>query len=280
MTTPDSAIIENNVTVALEEDIGDGDLTAQLIDPETTARATLINREPLVLCGSAWATACFHRLDPTLELQWHFNDGDWIETEQPLLTLRGQARPILSAERSAINFLQTLSGVATTTRNLVRRLQDHPKTTLLDTRKTLPGLRMAQKYAVRCGGGHNHRMGLYDAFLIKENHIAATGSIATAVERAHAIAPGRSVEVEVENLEELQQALAAGADTIMLDNFTLPQIATAVETTAGRAALEVSGSVPPEQLQAIAATGVDTISLGALTKHIHAIDLSLRVVLE
>lgn len=274
--TPPDATIHHSVALALQEDIHSGDITAELIPEGVVASATIRTREPMVLCGQAWVEESFHQLDPSISLEWSAEDGSEIPANQILVTIKGAARALLTAERTAMNFLQTLSATATVTRNHVRQIEGSG-TEILDTRKTVPGLREAQKYAVTCGGGTNHRMGLYDAFLIKENHIAACGSIVAAVERARAVAPGRTVEVEVESLAELQQALNAGSDIIMLDNFSIEGMVEAVQLTDGRAKLEVSGNVMLEQLPAIAATGVDYISVGALTKHVRAIDLSMRL---
>lgn len=274
--TPPDATIHHSVALALQEDIHSGDITAELIPEGVVASATIRTREPMVLCGQAWVEESFHQLDPSISLEWSAEDGSEIPANQILVTIKGAARALLTAERTAMNFLQTLSATATVTRNHVRQIEGSG-TEILDTRKTVPGLREAQKYAVTCGGGTNHRMGLYDAFLIKENHIAACGSIVAAVERARAVAPGRTVEVEVESLAELQQALDAGSDIIMLDNFSIEGMVEAVQLTDGRAKLEVSGNVMLEQLPAIAATGVDYISVGALTKHVRAIDLSMRL---
>ncbi|MBT3196394.1 MAG: carboxylating nicotinate-nucleotide diphosphorylase [Gammaproteobacteria bacterium] len=273
---PNDPTLQRCVAEALEEDIRSGDITAQLIPAHQRATATILTREPMVLCGIAWVERTFHQLDPGTSLQWQLREGESAAADQPLLMIEGNARNLLTAERTAMNFLQTLSATATTTRHYVEQLGESP-TQLLDTRKTLPGLRAAQKYAVQCGGGYNHRMGLYDAFLIKENHIAASGSIAAAVSRARTLAPERPVEVEVESLDELAQALEAECDTIMLDNFTLTEMEAAVALSQQRVKLEVSGNVSVEQLRAIAATGVDYISIGALTKHIRAIDLSMRL---
>ncbi len=274
--TPPDATIHHSVALALQEDIHSGDITAELIPEGVVASATIRTREPMVLCGQAWVEESFHQLDPSISLEWSAEDGSEIPANQILVTIKGAARALLTAERTAMNFLQTLSATATVTRNHVRQIEGSG-TEILDTRKTVPGLREAQKYAVTCGGGTNHRMGLYDAFLIKENHIAACGSIVAAVERARAVAPGRAVEVEVESLAELQQALDASSDIIMLDNFSIEGMVEAVQLTDGRAKLEVSGNVMLEQLPAIAATGVDYISVGALTKHVRAIDLSMRL---
>ncbi|MBK6961993.1 MAG: carboxylating nicotinate-nucleotide diphosphorylase [Gammaproteobacteria bacterium] len=265
------------VTQALAEDIGDGDLTAQLIPAGTAARARIITREDAVLCGIPWAEAVFARLDPAIDIRWLAAEGEDIRADQTLCELAGDARALLTGERSALNFLQTLSGTATAARRY-RDLAAGTGVTVLDTRKTIPGLRLAQKYAVRVGGCRNHRIGLHDAFLIKENHIAACGGIAEAVASARRIAPGKPVEVEVENLDECRQALAAGAERIMLDNFTPADIATAVTLRgAGTTEYEVSGNIDEQSLRRYAAAGVDFISTGALTKHLKAVDLSFRL---
>jgi nicotinate-nucleotide pyrophosphorylase (carboxylating) len=265
------------VARAIAEDIGDGDITAALIPPGATATAQIITREDGVLCGIPWAEAAFRALDPACALTRGASDGDRIDSGQLLLTVAGSARALLTAERTALNFLQTLSGTATRCRRYAD-LVAGSGVRLLDTRKTLPGLRLAQKYAVRCGGCHNHRTGLFDAFLIKENHIAAAGGISAAVAAARRLAPERLLEVEVENAGELEQALAAGVDRILLDNFTLEALRDAVATTSGRTELEASGNVTVDTLPAIAATGVDYVSIGALTKDFVALDLSMRVV--
>lgn len=270
------AEIEANVRNALREDIGSGDITAQLIPAERLAHATVITREAAVICGTAWVDAVFRQLDPRVAVHWQVADGDKVEANQTLFHLEGPARALLSGERSALNFLQTLSAVATRCRYFADLVAD-TQVKLLDTRKTLPGLRLAQKYAVTCGGCHNHRIGLYDAFLIKENHIAACGGIAQAVSAAHGIAPGKPVEVEVESLEELKQALEAGADIVMLDELSLEDMRSAVTITAGRAMLEASGGINESTLRSIAETGADYISIGSLTKDIKAIDLSMRL---
>lgn len=271
-----STEIEANVRRALTEDIGSGDITAQLIPEERLAHATVITREAAVIAGTAWVDAVFRQLDPRVAVHWQVADGDRVQPNQPLFHLEGPARALLSGERSALNFLQCLSGVATRVAHYVDLVKG-TSVKLLDTRKTLPGLRLAQKYAVTCGGGHNHRIGLYDAFLIKENHIAACGGITQAINAAHRIAPGKPVEVEVENLDELQQALDAGADIIMLDELSLDDMRTAVTLTAGRAKLEASGGINDTTLRTIAETGVDYISIGTLTKDVRAVDLSMRL---
>ncbi|SFP99852.1 nicotinate-nucleotide pyrophosphorylase [carboxylating] [Geopseudomonas sagittaria] len=270
------AEITANVRAALAEDIGSGDITAQLIPAERLARAKIITREAATICGTAWVDEVFRQLDPRVQVTWNVADGERAMQDQTLFSLEGPARALLSGERSALNFLQLLSGVATRCREYAD-LVEGTAVQLLDTRKTLPGLRLAQKYAVTCGGCHNHRIGLYDAFLIKENHIAACGGIAQAVASARQIAPGRPVEVEVENLEELQQALDAGADIIMLDELDHDDMRTAVTLNAGRAKLEASGGVNQTTLRAIAETGVDYISIGTLTKDVKAVDLSMRL---
>ena len=267
--------IEETVARALAEDVGAGDLTAVLIPSETRAEAVVISREPAVLCGCAWFEAVFRRLDPAVEVTWNARDGDGVTPGQVLCRLRGPARALLTGERTALNFLQTLSGTATAARRYAEAVKG-THTRVLDTRKTLPGLRSAQKYAVRCGGCDNHRMGLYDAVLIKENHILAAGSITHAVQRARAAAPGKTVEVEVETLDQVQEALAAGADILLLDNFDLEHMRAAVAITAGRAKLEASGGITLDTLRRVAETGVDYISIGALTKDVRAVDLSMR----
>ncbi|MDG9931008.1 MULTISPECIES: carboxylating nicotinate-nucleotide diphosphorylase [unclassified Pseudomonas] len=270
------AEIEANVRNALREDIGSGDITAQLIPEERLAHATVITREHAVICGTAWVEAVFRQLDARVAVHWQVRDGDRVTPNQPLFHLEGPARALLTGERSALNFLQTLSAVATRCRHFADMVEG-TNVKLLDTRKTLPGLRLAQKYAVTCGGCHNHRIGLYDAFLIKENHIAACGGIAQAVATAHRIAPGKPVEIEVESLDELQQALDAGADIVMLDELSLDDMRTAVTLTAGRAKLEASGGINDSTLRTIAETGVDYISIGSLTKDVKAMDLSMRL---
>ncbi len=268
--------IEQNVRAALAEDIGSGDVTAQLIDPATRARGRVITREAAVISGQAWVDEVFRQVDPAVELRWQVRDGERVVPNQVLFEVEGPARSLLTAERAALNFLQTLSGTATICREYAD-LVAHTHCRLLDTRKTLPGLRLAQKYAVTCGGCHNHRLGLYDAFLIKENHIQACGSITQAVLRAREQAPGTPVEVEVETPEELAEAIAAGADIIMLDEFSLEQTREAVRYTAGRAKLEASGGISRANLVSVAETGVDYISMGVLTKDCKAIDLSMRL---
>ena len=264
------------VAQSLREDIGDGDITAMLIPQARISRGHVITRDAATIAGRAWVEEVFRQVDPGVTLSWQVQDGDEASPGQSLFSMEGPARSLLTAERSALNWLQLLSGVATTCAGHARRVA-HTGVQLLDTRKTLPGLRLAQKYAVTCGGCHNHRIGLWDAFLIKENHIAACGSIADAVREARRLAPGRPVEVETENLEELDQALAAGADIIMLDEFSLEDMRQAVIHTAGAAKLEASGGVNSGTLVPIAETGVDYISIGALTKDVRAVDLSMRL---
>lgn len=271
-----TAEIEANVRRALLEDVGSGDITAQLIPAERLAKATIITRDDCVISGTAWVDAVFRQLDPRVAVHWQVKDGDRATANQALFHLEGPARSLLTGERSALNFLQLLSGVATHARHLADLVTD-TQVKLLDTRKTLPGLRLAQKYAVTCGGCHNHRIGLYDAFLIKENHVAASGGIAEAIAAARRIAPGKPVEIEVESLDELQQALEAGADIVMLDELNLDEMREAVRLNAGKAKLEASGGISESTLRAIAETGVDYISIGAMTKDVKAVDLSMRL---
>lgn len=272
--------IPETVARALQEDLGgevdsDRDITAQLLPAESRAHAQVITREAGVFCGKRWVEEVFNQLGTYDALTWHVEDGQPVIADQRLFDIEGPARLLLTAERTALNFVQTLSGVATEVSRYVALLEG-TQTQLLDTRKTVPGLRTALKYAVLCGGGSNHRLGLSDAFLIKENHIIASGSIRQAVEKAFWLYPDVPVEVEVESLKELQEALEAAADIIMLDNFTLDEMREAVTVTAGRALLEVSGNVTDTTLRQIAQTGVDYISVGALTKHVRALDLSMR----
>jgi nicotinate-nucleotide pyrophosphorylase (carboxylating) len=272
--------IPDSVALALKEDLGgeidaDRDITAQLLPADTQADAQVITREAGVFCGKRWVEEVFIQLGSHATLIWHVEDGDQIEADQLLFEIEGPARLLLTAERTALNFVQTLSGVATEVSRYVALLAGS-QTQLLDTRKTLPGLRTALKYAVLCGGGSNHRLGLSDAYLIKENHIIVSGSIRQAVERAQWLQPDVPVEVEVESLEELRQALEAEADIVMLDNFSLEAMRAAVELNQGRALLEVSGNVTETTLPQIALTGVDYVSVGALTKHVRALDLSMR----
>lgn len=271
-----SGEIQANVRAALAEDVGSGDITAQLIPAERVASARIITRETATLAGTAWVDEVFRQVDPRVQVKWQVRDGDQVSADQTLFTLEGPARALLTGERSALNFLQLLSGTATRARHYAD-LVDGTGVKLLDTRKTLPGLRLAQKYAITCGGCHNHRIGLYDAFLIKENHIAACGGIAQAIAAAHQIAPGKPVEIEVEDLDELRQALDAGADIVMLDELSLDDMRTAVALTAGRAKLEASGGITEATLRTIAETGVDYISIGTLTKDVKALDLSMRL---
>lgn len=271
-----TAEVEANVRRALQEDVGSGDITTQLIPAERLAKATVISRDAAVIAGTAWVDAVFRQLDPRVAVHWQVVDGDRVQPNQALFHLEGPARSLLTGERSALNFLQMLSGVATKARHYADRVS-HTQVKLLDTRKTLPGLRMAQKYAVTCGGCHNHRIGLFDAFLIKENHIAACGGIAQAISAAHKIAPGKPVEIEVESLDELREALDAGADIVMLDELSLDDMREAVRLNAGRAKLEASGGINDDTLLVIAETGVDYISIGAMTKDVKAMDLSMRL---
>ena len=265
------------VARALSEDIGHGDVTALLIDPATHGEATVITREAAVICGRPWFDAAFLQLDSSVTIEWLVEEGAAVGANTLLCRVHGNARSLLTAERTALNFLQLLSGTATAVKHYVEIVADLP-VRLLDTRKTIPGLRTAQKYAVRCGGGHNHRMGLFDAVLIKENHILAAGSIAKAVAMARAHHAALPVEVEVETLAELEQALTARADSVLLDNFTLPMMRDAVRLAGRRIKLEVSGGVSLDTLRDIALTGVDVISIGAMTKHLRAVDLSMRFV--
>lgn len=270
-----TAFIESQVKLALLEDIGQQDLTADLIPVDTLATATLITREQATLCGRDWFTSVFSQLDKNIAIEWHAADGDKLPANSAICTLKGPARAILTGERTAMNFLQTLSATATRANQYASAISGLP-VKVLDTRKTLPGWRIAQKYAVRCGGCFNHRFGLYDGILIKENHINAAGSIAAAVSQAKTLHPTISIEVEVENMMELEQALSAQADIVLLDNFTIEQLQQAVSINNGQALLEASGNVNLGTIRDIAETGVDRISVGALTKDIKAIDLSLR----
>lgn len=277
---PPAEEIERNVDAALTEDIGAGDLTAGLVPAGRRGSAAVVARENAVLCGTAWFDRVFARLDPSVSIRWHAEDGERIAADQLLCEIEGEARALLSAERSALNFLQLLSGVATKARQYADVVAG-TRAKVVDTRKTLPGLRLAQKYAVKCGGGDNHRIGLFDAILIKENHILAAGGIAPALAAAQAAAAAsggacKFVQIEVENLDELRQALAAGAEMVLLDNMSLADMRAAVQTAAGRAVLEASGGVGLDALRAIAETGVDRISIGGLTKDVRALDLSMR----
>ena len=267
--------IQLNIQQALQEDIGDGDITALLTPEDEQATATIISREDMILAGQPWVNALITAFDSSVQITWLKNDGDLVRANETIFKLSGSARSLLTVERPALNFVQTLSAVATKTAEYVKQL-DGLNTKLLDTRKTLPGLRIAQKYAVAVGGGQNHRLGLFDAFLIKENHIMAAGGIAQAIAKAHQIAPGKPVEVEVETWAELDQALEAQADIVMLDNFSQQQMIDAVKHVAGRCKLEASGNITIANLREVASTGVDYISMGVLTKDVKAVDLSMR----
>ncbi|MDK2777836.1 MAG: carboxylating nicotinate-nucleotide diphosphorylase [Pseudomonadota bacterium] len=273
--------IQTAVARALHEDVGSGDITAQLIPAEQQARARIICRDRAIIAGKAWVDEVFRQFDPKVKVSWHINEGEWVQPGQTLFELEGSARSLLTGERCALNFLQTLSGTATRCREYADQVAS-TGVRLLDTRKTIPGLRIAQKYAVAVGGCFNHRIGLYDAFLIKENHIMAAGSISAAVSQAHGIAPGKPVEVEVETMEQLQEAIDAGSDIIMLDNFTPDTMRQAVDfaqkRSQGKVKLEASGGITDATLLAYAETGVDYISIGALTKDCKAVDLSMRLV--
>lgn len=268
--------LQRLVDQTLTEDLGSGDVTADLIPERQTAQAEVLCRDAAVICGVDFFNAVFTQLDASIDIDWLVHEGDAIDANTVVCRLNGPARPLLTGERSALNLLQTLSAVATTTQRFSAYL-NHSKTQLLDTRKTIPGLRLAQKYAVSVGGGQNHRLGLYDRVLIKENHIMACGGIAAAIQQARQLHPDLLVETEVENLNELREALDAKADIIMLDNFDLNQAKHAVTLTAGHAKLEISGNVDASSLQDIASTGVDYVSSGALTKHLYAIDFSFRL---
>jgi len=272
-----ASAVEIDVARALDEDVGSGDRTALLIPATQTARARVISREAAVIAGRPWFDACFRALDPGCVIDWRLNEGDTVAAGDELVEISGNARALLTAERPALNFLQTLSAVATATRPYVEAVRG-THAAILDTRKTLPGLRIAEKYAVRVGGGQNQRTGLYDGILIKENHIAAAGGIAQVLETAFELADGKvSVQIEVENMDELEQALSAGAPLILLDNFSLADMRHAVQVTHGRALLEASGNITLETVRSVAETGVDRISVGSLTKHIRAVDLSMRI---
>ncbi|HEY8585956.1 MAG TPA: carboxylating nicotinate-nucleotide diphosphorylase [Rhodanobacter sp.] len=276
---PDPTQVAADIERAFAEDLGPGDATAGLLPSDARAHAELTCRDAAVIAGTAWFDACFRHLDPTVQIDWQVRDGDRAAPGSVICRLQGNARSLVTAERSALNFLQLLSAVATVTAEYVAAVVG-TSVRVLDTRKTIPGLRVAQKYAVRCGGGHNQRMGLYDAILIKENHIIAAGSIPAAVKSARQLHPDLLLEIEVENLDELDQALRANVDRIMLDNFEPAQMREAVRRTAGRVPLEVSGNVDLGTIGEFARTGVDFISVGALTKHVHAVDLSLRLQLD
>ena len=272
--------IAESIRFALAEDIGSGDITAQLIDAEDVAHAHIITRERAIIAGKTWVEEVFQQVDPNVEIIWHVQEGVWVEANSLLFELKGKARALLTGERNALNFLQTLSGTATRCRLYAEQVA-HTSVKLLDTRKTLPGLRIAQKYAVTVGGCFNHRLGLYDAFLIKENHILACGGIENAVKKAHAVAPGKPVEVEVETLEQLHQAAQAGADIVMLDNFSPEAMKAAVDEIRPlypQLKLEASGNINQNTLVPYAQTGVDFISIGALTKDCQSIDLSMRLI--
>lgn len=268
-------LVQSQVATALAEDIGTGDLTASLV-PDSKTTATIVSRQQAVICGIDWANACFLQLDSNTQIEWHVEEGEHVNANQTLCTITGQAKTLLSAERCALNFLQLLSAIATQTKAYVD-LVHGLKAQILDTRKTIPGLRLVQKYAVTVGGGFNQRIALYDGILIKENHIASAGSITAALEQAFALHADVPIQIEVESLSELKEALEAGAASILLDDFTLADMRSAVEMTAGRALLEASGNVNLQTVRQIAETGVDRISVGALTKNIQAIDLSMRI---
>ncbi len=272
---PDPAVVAEQVRIALAEDLGDGDRTAALLPAAQVSRVELITRQEAVICGRAWFDEAFRQIDARVAITWRVNDGDRVGPGDCLCRIEGPTRALLTGERTAMNFLQTLSGTATRAGRYAQVVADLP-VRLLDTRKTLPGLRLAQKYAVRCGGCHNHRLGLYDAILIKENHILAAGSIAAALDAARALAGGVPVEIEVESLAEVEAALAAGATHLLLDNFSPALMRQAVIQVAGRARLEASGGITLEALRAIAETGVDEISIGDLTKDLESVDLSMR----
>jgi nicotinate-nucleotide pyrophosphorylase (carboxylating) len=276
----DSLLIKDIETVvkhALEEDIRDGDITAMLIPEDNRAEAKVITREQATVCGQPWVDEVFRQLDPEVEIEWLVKDGDEVQPKQTLFKLKGLARSLLTGERTALNFLQTLSGTATTSRQY-SKLVEGTNIKILDTRKTIPGLRLAQKYAVTVGGCHNHRIGLYDAFLIKENHIAACGGITAAVAKAREVAPGKHVEVEVESLEELQKAIDAGADIVMLDNFDARNIKAAIDANQGAVKLEVSGNLDVNNIASKTITGINYLSSGSLTKNCKAIDFSMRII--
>ncbi len=274
-----AALAQADVARALQEDVGAGDLTASLIDPTRRARARVVAREAAVLCGEPWATAAVRALDPSAAIIWHVREGQRCHADQVVVEIEGNAQALLTAERTALNFLQLLSAVATKTATFVTAVESVPgnRAAIVDTRKTLPGLRMAQKYAVHMGGGTNHRIGLFDAVLIKENHIAAAGGVTAALQRASQLAASaKFIEVEVETLDQLREALDCGAQMVLLDNMTMAHLVQAVAINAGRAILEVSGGVSMDTVRAIAATGVDRISIGALTKDVKATDFSMR----
>lgn len=273
---PDNALIEQMVSLALAEDIGSGDVTAQLLPPKQQAHATVITREAGILCGKQWFDHVFSQLDPTIQITWHADDGERLQAGQSLCELQGTSRHLLTGERTALNFLQTLSGTATRTRAFVDAIAG-TQARVLDTRKTLPLWRVAQKYAVCCGGGLNHRMGLFDMVLIKENHIASAGSVTAAMHQAQRQNPQLAIEIEVETLDQLRDALQAGATRVLLDNMSPADMTEAVRLTVGKAKLEASGNVRLDNIREIALCGVDYISIGSLTKHLQALDLSLRI---
>ena len=273
--TVPAQLITSQVKLALQEDVGQQDLTADLISADTLATATLISRESATLCGQAWLNEVFKQLDPSITIDWYFTDGDRLTVDGVICKLHGPARTILTGERTAMNFVQTLSATASIARQYADQVIDLP-VQILDTRKTIPGLRLAQKYAVRCGGCHNHRVGLFDGILIKENHINAAGSIRAAISQARQLHPEIAVEIEVEDIDELKQALSARADIILLDNFDIPSLVEAVAINNGQAKLEASGGITLDNVRDIAETDVDRISIGALTKDLQAVDLSMR----
>lgn len=275
ITVPAIEIIRQQVKHALLEDIGTGDVSAQLVSQDETVVASVVCRDNAVICGRPWFDEVFKQVDASIQINWKVDEGEKVKAGSTLCQLTGHARSILSAERCGLNFLQTLSATATQTHELVQLLKG-TNTRLLDTRKTLPGFRQAQKYAVRCGGGYNHRMGLYDMVMLKENHIIAAGNIITAVKTSRKLNPSIPIEVEVENLDELQQALEANVDRILLDNMDIETLSKAVAITAAKIPLEASGGVEPKTIRSIAETGVDFISVGSITKHIRAVDLSMR----
>jgi nicotinate-nucleotide pyrophosphorylase (carboxylating) len=271
--------LAQQVTIALAEDVGDGDITAQLVPAAQRVTGRVITREEAILCGRPWVTEVFRQLDPAIQLTWHADDGDRVTANQTLFEIAGLARPVLTGERNALNFLQFLSATATATRGYVDAIAG-TRCAILDTRKTIPGLRTAQKYAVLCGGGQNLRMGLFDQVLIKENHIAAAGSVTAAVAAARRAGDSRKVEVEVETMEEFEEALRAGPDIVMLDEFSLADMKAAValnNSQGHRVTVEASGGVTLENVRGIAETGVDCISIGSITKHVHAVELSMRL---
>jgi len=279
MSTIDTLLqkqIQHDVVMALEEDIGSGDISAQIIAKEHSSTAHLITCQDMILCGSLWFEGAFKKLAPDIVVKWQFNDGDMVRANTTLCSIEGNSRAILSAERTALNFLQTLSATATITSRYVAKIKNY-KAKILDTRKTIPGFRLAQKYAVSIGGGQNHRLGLFDAFLLKENHIKASGDIKSAVSAARDLKPNSKIEIEVENLFELKQALTTEVEQILLDNFSFKDIKSAVALVSGKTKLEASGNVSLKNIEDYAKTGVDYISVGALTKNIMAVDLSLRL---